>query len=48
MIKKSLIHGSQGERWAKFFGGHKRSYDGQWPLSGRYFNQLNGNANGTD
>ena len=29
--------GGHGDRLTKLFGGHKPCYDGQWPLTGRYF-----------
>ena len=39
-IKKSLIYldiGGHGDRSAKLFGRQERFYDGQSPLTGRYF-----------
>ena len=32
-----LFSGGHGDHLAKLFGGHKRFYDGQWPMTGRYF-----------
>ena len=31
-----------GDRSTKPFGGHKRCYDGQWPITGCYFNLYTG------
>ena len=44
VIKRSLLHLDIWRSWWPFneaFGGHKRCYDGQWPLTGRYFKRCN-------
>ena len=43
-IKKSLLHldiGGHGGRSTMLFCGHRRCYDCQWPLTGRYFKLWN-------
>ena len=32
-----LFSGSHGNHLGRLFGGHKRFYDGQWVMTGRYF-----------
>ena len=40
LVKMSLLHldfGGHGDHSMKLFGGHKHCYNGQRPLTGRYF-----------